>query len=113
MASGSTQYGITDLGRLTNVHNDYLSTGFLFRSDRNNVSDHFIQNASFFRIDNVTLGYTIQNAINNNPLRVYVTGDNLFVETNYDGIDPEITGGIDDNFYPRSRVVALGVDFKF
>ena len=113
MASGSTQYGITDLGRLTNVHNDYLSTGFLFRSDRNNVSDHFIQNASFFRIDNVTLGYTIENAINNNPLRVYVTGDNLFVATNYDGIDPEITGGIDDNFYPRSRVVALGVDFKF
>jgi iron complex outermembrane receptor protein len=113
MSASSNQSQITNLNRLSNVHSDYLDTGFLFFSDRNSVSDHYIQNASFFRIDNLTLGYTIENVIGKNPLRAYITGDNLFVETNYNGIDPEITGGIDSNFYPRSRAWALGLDIKF
>jgi len=113
MSASSNQSQITNLNRLSNVHSDYLDTGFLFFSDRNSVSDHYIQNASFFRVDNFTLGYTIENVIGNNPLRAYITGDNLFVETNYNGIDPEITGGIDSNFYPRSRAWALGLDIKF
>ena len=112
MSASSNLSQITNLNRLSNVHRDYLNTGFLFFSDKNAVSDHYIQNASFFRIDNMTLGYTI-NAMGNNPLRVYLTGDNLFVETKYNGIDPEITGGIDNNFYPRSRAWALGLDFNF
>ncbi|MDG1272099.1 MAG: SusC/RagA family TonB-linked outer membrane protein [Flavobacteriaceae bacterium] len=113
MSASSNQSQITNLNRLSNVHSDYLDTGFLFFSDKNAVSDHYIQNASFFRIDNITLGYTIENVVGENPLRLYVTGDNLFVETEYNGIDPEITGGIDNNFYPRSRALALGLDIKF
>ena len=113
MSAASNQSQITNLNRLSNVHSDYLDTGFLFFSDKNAVSDHYIQNASFFRIDNITLGYTIENVVGENPLRLYVTGDNLFVETQYNGIDPEITGGIDNNFYPRSRALALGLDIKF
>ena len=113
MSAASNQSQITNLNRLSNVHSDYLDTGFLFFSDKNAVSDHYIQNASFFRIDNITLGYTIENVVGENPLRLYVTGDNLFVETEYNGIDPEITGGIDNNFYPRSRALALGLDIKF
>jgi iron complex outermembrane receptor protein len=77
------------------------------------VSDHYIQNASFFKLDNVTLGWTIDNVIDNNPMRLYVSGDNLLTITEYDGIDPEITGGIDSNFYPRSRAIALGLDINF
>lgn len=113
MSASSNLSQITNLSRLSNVHEDYLDTGFLFFSDKNTVSDHYIQNASFFRLDNVTLGYTIENAFDDNPLRIYFTGDNLFVETNYNGIDPEITGGIDNNFYPRSRAFALGLDITF
>lgn len=113
MSASSNLSQITNLSRLSNVHEDYLDTGFLFFSDKNTVSDHYIQNASFFRLDNITLGYTFENAFEDNPLRVYFTGDNLFVETNYNGIDPEITGGIDNNFYPRSRAFALGLDITF
>ncbi len=113
MSASSNLSQITNLSRLSNVHQDYLDTGFLFFSDKNTVSDHYIQNASFFRLDNITLGYTFENAIQDNPLRIYLTGDNLFVATNYNGIDPEITGGIDSNFYPRSRAIALGLDLTF
>ena len=43
----------------------------------------------------------------------YLTGDNLFTITKYNGIDPEITGGIDSNFYPRARTIAFGLDLNF
>jgi iron complex outermembrane receptor protein len=46
-------------------------------------------------------------------LRLYFSADNVLVETKYDGIDPEITGGIDDNFYPRSKVFAICLNFNF
>jgi len=113
ISASSNQSQITNLGRLSNVHADYLDTNFNFFSDKNAVSDHYIQNASFFRLDNITLGYTIENFVKNNPMRLYLTADNLLVVTDYDGIDPEITGGIDSNFYPRSRAVAFGLDIKF
>lgn len=113
MSAASNTSQITNLGRLSNVHTSYLETGFLYFSDKNGVSDHYIQNASFFKLDNVTLGWTIDNVIDNNPMRLYVSGDNLLTITEYDGIDPEITGGIDSNFYPRSRAIALGLDINF
>ena len=46
-------------------------------------------------------------------MRLYLTGDNLFTVTNYEGIDPEISGGIDSNLYPRARTIALGLDINF
>jgi iron complex outermembrane receptor protein len=64
-------------------------------------------------MDNITVGYTIDNFIDNYPLRLYLTGDNLFTITKYNGIDPEITGGIDSNFYPRARTIAFGLDLNF
>jgi TonB-linked SusC/RagA family outer membrane protein len=113
MSASSNENQIWNLGRLSNVHTSYLETGFLFFSDKNTVSDHYIQNASFFKLDNVTLGWTIDNVIDNNPMRLYISADNLLTITEYDGIDPEITGGIDSNFYPRSRALALGLDINF
>lgn len=104
---------ITNLGRLSNINREYLDSEFIGLSGKNNQSDYFIQNASFFRIDNITLGYTIEHFFGENPLRFYITADNVLVVTNYDGIDPEITGGIDSNFYPRSRVVAFGFNINF
>ncbi len=113
MSASSNENQIWNLGRLSNVHSSYLDTGFLFFSDKNTVSDHYIQNASFFKLDNVTLGWTVDNVIENNPMRLYISADNLLTITEYDGIDPEITGGIDSNFYPRSRAIALGLDINF
>tara|TARA_B100000767_G_scaffold2657_1_gene2578 strand:- start:606 stop:3503 length:2898 start_codon:yes stop_codon:yes gene_type:complete len=113
MMAASVENQIWNLGRLSNVHSSYLDTGFLYFSDKNGVSDHHIQNASFFKLDNVTLGWTVDNVIDNNPMRLYISADNLLTITEYDGIDPEITGGIDSNFYPRSRAVALGLDINF
>ncbi len=113
MSASSNENQIWNLGRLSNVHTSYLETGFLFFSDKNTVSDHYIQNASFFKLDNVTLGWTVDNVIENNPMRLYISADNLLTITEYDGIDPEITGGIDSNFYPRSRAIALGLDINF
>jgi iron complex outermembrane receptor protein len=113
MMAASVENQIWNLGRLSNVHTSYLDTGFLYFSDKNGVSDHHIQNASFFKLDNVTLGWTVDNVIDNNPMRLYISADNLLTITEYDGIDPEITGGIDSNFYPRSRAIALGLDINF
>ena len=113
MQAASVENQIWNLGRLSNVHTSYLDTGFLYFSDKNGLSDHHIQNASFFKLDNVTLGWTVDNVIDNNPMRLYISADNLLTITEYDGIDPEITGGIDSNFYPRSRAIALGLDINF
>ena len=113
MMAASVENQIWNLGRLSNVHSSYLDTGFLYFSDKNGVSDHYIQNASFFKLDNVTLGWTVDNVIDNNPMRLYISADNLLTITEYDGVDPEITGGIDSNFYPRSRAIALGLDINF
>jgi hypothetical protein len=113
MEAASNYSQITNLNRLSNVHKSYLDTRLTLFSDKNNVSDHYVKNASFFRMDNITVGYSIENFIDDNPLRLYVTGDNLFTITNYEGIDPEITGGIDSNFYPRARTIAIGLDLNF
>jgi TonB-dependent starch-binding outer membrane protein SusC len=113
MANSSNAAQITNLGRLSNVHRSYLDTGFLYFSDKNSMSDHYIQNASFFKLDNVTLGWTVDNVIDNNPMRLYISADNLLTITEYDGIDPEITGGLDSNFYPRSKAIAFGLDINF
>ena len=100
-------------GYLTNIHADYLRTQFQNTTDSNLLSDYFIENASFIKIDNVTLGYTFQENFTKKPLRVYISGNNVLTVTKYRGLDPEINGGIDNNFYPRPRVYILGVDVNF
>ncbi|TRZ43299.1 SusC/RagA family TonB-linked outer membrane protein [Robertkochia solimangrovi] len=111
--SNSSVLGLYQNEVLYNTHSNILSTDFQNISDRTLLSDYYVENASFFRMDNITLGYTLPEAIKDNPLRVYVSANNLFVITNYSGIDPEITGGIDNNFYPRPKVFVLGLDINF
>ncbi|MFM1878578.1 MAG: TonB-dependent Receptor [Bacteroidota bacterium] len=98
---------------LRNIHSSYLTTRFNSFTETNLLSDYFIQNASFFRLDNVTLGYNFDKFVGKSNLRMYMSGMNLLVITKYDGLDPEITGGIDNNFYPRPRTVVLGLDLNF
>jgi iron complex outermembrane receptor protein len=99
---------------LWNIHSDYLSTGFENQSDEKNfLSSHWIQEASFFKIDNITLGYTINNAIKDANIRLYGSMQNVATITDYDGIDPEINGGIDNGFYPRPQSFTFGVNIDF
>ncbi|PKQ46590.1 SusC/RagA family TonB-linked outer membrane protein [Confluentibacter flavum] len=92
------------------------------------ISTRFLENADFFRLANVTLGYTFSSetlaTINwIKSLRLYVTGQNLFVITNYSGFDPEVNTnksvdgvpsfGIDYSSYPRSRSLTLGLSVNF
>jgi iron complex outermembrane receptor protein len=78
------------------------------------LSDHFVQNGSFLRCDNITVGYSFKNlfkAISNG--RIYATVQNPFVVTPYKGLDPEIYGGIDNNIYPRAMITVVGVTLNF
>ena len=78
-------------------------------------SSHYIQNASFLKMDNISLGYNFEEILNQNQSgRVYLTVQNPFVISNYAGLDPEFTNdGIDNNIYPHPRVFILGVSLNF
>lgn len=78
------------------------------------LSDYFIQNASFLKCDNITLGYSF-NKLFGLPIkgRVYATAQNVFTITKYKGIDPEINGGYDGSIYPRPFVGILGVSLTY
>ena len=103
----------TDNQILSNLHVDYLNTGFKTITEQNLLSDYYVQEASFFRIDNITLGYNFDSSSKNANFRVYGSLQNALVVTDYDGIDPEISGGIDNNFYPRPRTLVIGVNVDF
>jgi iron complex outermembrane receptor protein len=91
-----------------NAHTSVLDTGF---RGQQLFSDYYIRRADFLRLDNLSLGYTIP--FEKVQLRVSLTGQNLFVITEYDGLDPEINGGIDNNFYPRAETYVLGLNLQF
>ncbi|NQW37316.1 MAG: SusC/RagA family TonB-linked outer membrane protein [Flavobacteriales bacterium] len=103
----------TDNSILTNLHASSLDNGFVNTTENNLLSSHFITDASFFKIDNITLGYRLDNAIDKVSFRFFGSVQNVATITNYKGLDPEITGGIDNNFYPRPRSFVLGVNIDF
>ncbi len=99
-------------------------------------SDQFVKKADFFRMDHITLGYDLTSLFNRNStsavtatdgtvapdqprkslisyFNVYATVQNAFVITDYDGLDPEIANGIDNNVYPRPRTFLVGVNVNF
>ena len=78
------------------------------------LSDYFVHNASFLKCDNITLGYSFDGSSNKAPSgRVYASATNVFTITKYDGIDPEVGGGIDNNMYPRPFTLLLGLNLNF
>lgn len=82
------------------------------------MSDYFVQNASFLRCDNITLGYSFNNLLkspsyNGIEGRIYATVQNPFVITKYTGLDPEMSSGIDNNIYPRPITFLLGLSLQF
>ncbi|MBQ4023201.1 MAG: TonB-dependent receptor [Prevotella sp.] len=78
------------------------------------LSDYYIQNASFLKCDNITLGYSFDSLFGLKASgRVYATAQNVFTITDYKGLDPEINGGYDGNIYPRPFVGIIGVNLNF
>ena len=73
--------------------------------------DYFVENGSFLRIDNITLGYSFQKPKISG--RVYLTVQNPCVISKYSGLDPEVFGGIDNNIYPRSMTSLVGLSLQF
>ncbi|MET0634792.1 MAG: TonB-dependent receptor [Chitinophagaceae bacterium] len=94
---------------LYNTSTNYLETNFNGNSQEL-LSDYYIQNASFLRMDNLNLGYDLRRGFKHYNMRLSATVQNVFVITKYKGLDPELSGGIDNNFYPRPRIFSLGVN---
>ncbi|WP_245562270.1 SusC/RagA family TonB-linked outer membrane protein [Niabella aurantiaca] len=105
---------LNPLGYLNNGSGDILFTDFSGGGDKLIFSDYYIENASFLRMDNIYLGYDFGKIFaNTGNLRVNLSAQNVFVITRYKGLDPEVPGGVDNNFYPRPRVFALGLNLDF
>ncbi len=95
----------------SNLHESVLDYGFV---SPQYLSDVYVEDASFLRLDNVTLGYTLGALPGVSRVRVYGAVSNAFVLTGYSGTDPEIGDrGIDNNLYPRSRTFTGGVNVQF
>ena len=78
----------------------------------------YVHNASFLKCDNITLGYTFDNLFQGGNYkglsgRVYASGTNIFTITKYEGIDPEVGNGIDNNMYPRPLTIQVGLNLNF
>jgi len=105
---------IDPLGFLANGSRNVLETNFTGNGDKYLLSDYYIENASFLRMDNINVGYNAGNLLGGKTnLRAGITVQNVFTVTNYRGVDPEVSGGIDNNFYPRPRnfVFSVGINF--
>jgi TonB-linked SusC/RagA family outer membrane protein len=98
-------------GFLANLNRSILKTKF---ENPQYWSDYYIENASFFRMDNMSLGYTFTDLVSGRGnLRVYSSVQNLFTITKYTGLDPEVFSGIDNNIFPRPRTFQFGVSLDF
>ncbi len=77
-------------------------------------SDYYLEDASFLKIDNISLGYTFEDLLDTRTsARLSATVNNVYTFTNYSGLDPEMFGGIDGVIYPRPRTFEMGVDLSF
>ncbi|WP_445664918.1 SusC/RagA family TonB-linked outer membrane protein [Fodinibius sp. AD559] len=112
VAAGASYIGLyNSTGYLSNTTTQLEDTEFW--SSRF-LSDHFVENASFLRMDNITVGYTFSQLPDVvKSMRLAATVQNAFVISNYDGLDPEIFGGIDGNIYPRPRTFVLSASLNF
>jgi TonB-linked SusC/RagA family outer membrane protein len=99
---------LNGLGIIENGSNSILKTNFV---QGQYLSDYYIENASFFRMDNIHIGYNFGKVFGKTgDLRISGNVQNVFIVTKYTGVDPESTSGIDNNLYPRPRTYVLGLN---
>ena len=95
---------------LMNTVNDIKNTQFY---NRNLMSDYYLSNASFLKMDYLQVGYDFGRIANIMSLSLNFSAQNVFTITKYKGVEPEIAGGIDGNFYPNPRTFSLGLNLNF
>lgn len=110
VAAGSSYDQMYQIGYWKNFPTYLSETNFVKRQF---TSDYFVENASFIKLDNISAGYKFENIFSKMNARISLTVQNLLTITKYKGIDPEVSGGIDNNFYPRPRTVMLGVSLSY
>ena len=103
---------------LVNRPTDVVADNWLSSATTSTQTDYWVQNASFLKLDNVTLGYSFANLLkqgswNGITGRIYGTVNNVFCLTKYKGLDPEVFNGIDNNLYPRPISFILGLNLNF
>ena len=113
-ASRAQYMQLTTGGTVGNIPTSVLETDFV-TTPNVVLSDKFVENASFLRMDNITLGYTFQKWLDGKAsLRLFAGVQNAFVITKYSGLDPEIANnGVDNIIYPRQRSILGGLNIKF
>ena len=110
VASGASYDQMQQIGYWKNFTRALAETDFVKRQF---TSDYFVENASFLKLDNVSAGYRFDNLFGAVGARVSFTVQNALIITKYSGLDPEVSGGIDNNFYPRPRTFMLGIGLTY
>lgn len=101
-------------GSFSNKPASALVTNFTQNKTNSHLSDYYVQDASFLRMDNITAGYSFKNLFGViTDARIFATVQNPFIITQYSGLDPEKFNGIDNDLYPRPMVSLVGVSLKF
>ena len=108
---------LADLWTNSFISNRVASAPVSMFSQAQYLSDYYLENASFLKLDNFTLGYTFPKlfrvAENDASLNIFGTVQNICTLTKYTGIDPEVFNGVDGTVYPRPRTFILGIKFNF
>jgi TonB-linked SusC/RagA family outer membrane protein len=109
-AAGASYDQMYQIGYWKNFPTYLSETNFVKRQF---TSDYFVENGSFFKLDNLSAGYRFDNIYKKLNARISLTAQNVMTITKYKGIDPEVAGGIDNNFYPRPRTFMLGISLTY
>ncbi len=110
VAAGASYDQMQQIGYWKNFTRALAETNFVKRQF---TSDYFVENASFLKLDNISAGYRFDNLFGAVGARVSFTVQNALIMTKYSGLDPEVQGGIDNNFYPRPRTFMLGIGLTY
>ena len=110
MSTGAFETVSYNNSQLNNLNASFLKTGF---KTRQYLSDYYVENASFLKLDNLSLSYNVGKINKWASLTVSAMVQNVFTITGYSGTDPEVPNGMDNSFYPRPRTYSVSLGLQF
>lgn len=110
MSTGAFETVSYNNSQLNNLNTSFLKTGF---KTRQYLSDYYVENASFLKLDNLSLSYNVGKINKWASLTVSAMVQNVFTITDYSGTDPEVPNGMDNSFYPRPRTYSVSLGLQF
>ena len=110
MSTGAFETVSYNNSQLNNLNTSFLKTGF---KTRQYLSDYYVENASFLKLDNLSLSYNVGKINKWASLTVSAMVQNVFTITGYSGTDPEVPNGMDNSFYPRPRTYSVSIGLQF